>query len=165
KTEVGGVRVGVADMPSVQTAVKDVLAAVQRAVPHARIEGVMVSEMLTDGVEALIGVVNDPVFGPVVAFGLGGILTEILKDVAYRVAPFDRHTALGMVSELRGRAIFEGVRGKPALDTDAVADTLVAVSHLAWLGKDRIVEIDVNPLIVRPRGLGAVAADALIVLK
>lgn len=165
KTEVGGVRVGVADMVSVQIAVKDVLAAVQRAVPHARIEGVMVSEMLTDGVEALIGVVNDPVFGPVVAFGLGGILTEILKDVAYRVAPFDRHTALDMVCELRGRAIFDGVRGKPALDTDAVADTLVSVSHLAWFGRDRIVEIDINPLIVRPRGLGAVAADALIVLK
>ena len=95
----------------------------------------------------------------------GIAVTEVLKDVAYRVAPFDRSTALGMVFELRGRAIFEGVRGKPTLDIDAVADTLVAVSYLAWLGKDRITEIDINPLIVRPRGLGAVAADALVVLK
>lgn len=165
KTEVGGVRVGVPDLASLQIALEEVLAAVTLAVPHARIDGVMVSEMLTDGVETLIGVVNDPVFGPVVAFGLGGILTEVLKDVAYRVAPFDRHTARGMLSELRGRAIFEGVRGKPALDTDAIVDTLVAVSQLAWLAKDHVEEIDINPLIVRPRGHGAVAVDALVVLR
>ena len=146
-------------------AVNEVLTAVRTAAPHARIEGVLVAEMVTDGVEALIGVINDPVFGPVVAFGLGGVLTEVLKDVAYRVAPFDTHTALGMVSELRGRALFDGVRGKPALDVDAVAATLVAISRLAWQHRERIAEIDINPLMVRPRGLGAVAVDALIVLK
>lgn len=165
KTEVGGVRIGVPDISSLKPAIIDVLASVRRAVPNARIDGVMVCEMLTDGVEALIGAVNDSVFGPVVAFGLGGIHTEVLKDIAYRVAPFDRQTALGMVSELRGCAIFEGVRGKPALDTDAIADALVAVSRFIWCCKDRIAEIDINPLIVRQRGLGAVAVDALIVLK
>lgn len=165
KTEAGGVRVGVPDVPAVRVAVNEVLAAVRKAAPHARIEGVMVAEMVTDGVEALIGVINDPVFGPVVAFGLGGVLTEVLKDVAHRVAPFDTRTALGMVSELRGSAIFGGVRGKPALDVDAVAATLVAISRLAWQCRDRIAEIDINPLMVRPRGLGVVAVDALIVLK
>lgn len=164
KTEVGGVRLNV-DPSSLHIAVQDVVTAARAAMPHARIEGVMVSEMIRDGVEVLIGVVNDPVFGPVVAFGLGGIFTEVLKDVVYRVAPFDRETAYGMLWELRGRSIFEGVRGKPALDADAVVDTLMAVSQLAWQGRDRIAEIDINPLIVRPRGRGAVAADALIVLK
>ena len=165
KTEVGGVRVGVPDKPALKAAINDVLTSVKRAAPNARIDGVMISEMLTDGVEALIGAVNDPVFGPVVAFGLGGIHTEILKDLAYRVAPFDRQTALGMVSELRGRAIFDGVRGKPALDIDAVADILVSISKVVWLFKDIIEEIDINPIIVRPCRLGAVAVDALVVLK
>ncbi len=164
KTEVGGVRLNV-DLARLPDAVRDVRAAAHGAVPHARIDGVMVSEMITDGVEALVGVVNDPVFGPVVAFGLGGILTEVLKDVAYRVAPFDEDVGYAMLAELRGRAIFDGLRGKPPLDVDAVVDTLVAVSHLAWQGRARIAEIDINPLIVRPRGKGAIAADALIVLK
>ncbi len=164
KTEVGGVRLNV-DLSSLHTVARDVLATARTAVPHARIEGVMVSEMITDGVEALIGVVNDPAFGPVVVFGLGGIFTEVLNDVAHRVAPFDRDTAYGMLAELRGRAIFDGVRGKPALDIDAVVDTLVAISQLAWQARDRIAEIDINPVIVRPRGRGVVAVDALIVLK
>lgn len=164
KSEVGGVRLNV-ELSSLQTASRDVLEAARAAAPHARIEGVMVSEMITDGFEALIGVVNDPTFGPVVAFGLGGIFAEVLKDVAYRVAPFDRDAANGMLSELRGRAIFEGLRGKPALDVEAVADTLVAISQLAWLARDRIAEIDINPLMVRPRGGGVVAVDALVVLK
>jgi acetate---CoA ligase (ADP-forming) len=89
----------------------------------------------------------------------------MLKDVAYRVARVERDAGYAMLAGLRGGAIFEGARGKPARDVDAVVDTLVAVAHLAWQGKDRIAEIDINPLIVRPRGQGAVAADALFVLK
>lgn len=165
KTEVGGVIIGVPDRDRLVEAIASMLSAVRAARPAAKIDGVMVSEMVMDGTETLIGVVNDPVFGPVVAFGLGGVLTEVLRDLSYRVAPFDRSTALEMISELRGRAIFDGVRGQPALDIDAAADALVAISHLAWQCRERIREIDVNPLIVRPRGKGAVAVDALVVVN
>ena len=124
----------------------------------------MISEMVTDGVEALIGVVNDPVFGPVVAFGLGGVFAEVLKDVTYRVAPFGRRAGREMLSELRGSGVFAGVRGGPALDADAVVEALVALSHFAWQFRDRLAEIDINPVMVRPRGKGAIAVDALVVL-
>jgi acyl-CoA synthetase (NDP forming) len=101
----------------------------------------------------------------VVAFGLGGIYTEVLRDVAYRVAPFGLQEAHSMIRELRARAIFDGIRGKPALDVDALATTLVRISELAWTLRERLVEMDVNPLLVRPRGLGVIAADALLVLR
>lgn len=165
KTEVGGVKIGLKDAAAVRAAVQEVLQAAQRAKPDARIEGVMISEMVTDGVEALIGVVNDPVFGPVVAFGLGGVFAEVLKDVTYRVAPFGRPEARAMLSELRARDVFAGVRGGPALDADAVVEALVALSHFAWQFRDRIAEIDINPVMVRPRGKGAIAVDALVVMR
>ena len=165
KTEVGGVRIGLKDAAAVRAAVQDVLQSARHARPDARIEGVMISEMVTDGVEALIGVVNDPVFGPVVAFGLGGVFAEVLKDVTYRVAPFGRRAAREMLSELRGSGVFAGVRGGPALDADAVVEALVALSYFAWQFRDRIAEIDINPVMVRPHGKGAIAVDALVVIR
>lgn len=91
--------------------------------------------------------------------------SETLKDVTYRIAPFGLDDARAMIAELRAHAIFEGVRGRPPADTDALASTLVRVSTLAWALRDRIAELDVNPLLVRPRGLGVVAADALLLTK
>lgn len=165
KTEAGGVRLNVASTQALRKAMAEVAENAQRTVPGARLEGVLVSEMVTDAVEAMIGVVNDPVFGPVVAFGLGGIFAEVLHDLSYRVAPFDEETARTMLGELRGKAILDGVRGMPACDTDALVAALAAVSRLAWDLRERLKELDVNPLLVRPRGMGAVAADALIVLR
>ena len=109
--------------------------------------------------------VNDSVFGPTIAFGLGGVFTEVLHDISYRIAPFGTQEAFRMMDELRGRALFDGVRGGDALDLDALAEALAALSRLAWDCRDRIQELDVNPLFVRPRGQGVVAADALVVLK
>jgi acyl-CoA synthetase (NDP forming) len=129
------------------------------------LSGVLVSEMVTDGLETLIGVVNDPTFGPVVAFGLGGIFAETLRDTTYRVAPFDVETAREMIQELRGAALFGSVRGRPPRDVESLARTLVLVSELAWLARDRLAEMDVNPVFVRQQGSGVVAADALIVLR
>ena len=118
--------------------------------------------MINDGIETIVGVVNDSVFGPVVAFGLGGIFAETLKDVTYRLAPFGIETAREMISELRAAAILSGVRGKPAGDIAALAQALVAVSQLAWQLRNTLEEMDINPLLVRPAGRGVVAADALL---
>ncbi len=163
KTEAGGVRLGVA-REALAEAARSVADNARKAVPGAKIDGVLVSEM-AQGLETLIGVINDPAFGPVVALGLGGVLTEVLKDVTYRVAPFDLETAREMIAELRAAKLFEGYRGKPAADKDALAQALVAVSGMAVALAPRLKELDINPVFVRPAGQGVVAADALVVLK
>ena len=122
------------------------------------------SEMAS-GLETLIGVINDPSFGPMVALGLGGVFTEVLKDVTYRVAPFDIDTAREMIGELRATKLFDGYRGKPPADKEALAKTLVAVSKMATAIAPRLKELDINPVFVGPEGKGVVAADALVVLK
>jgi acyl-CoA synthetase (NDP forming) len=161
KTEAGGVKLGVSSA-GLADAIAEVTANAAKAVPGAKIEGVLVSEM-AQGTEALIGIINDEAFGPVVAFGLGGVLTEVLKDVTYRVAPFDLDTAREMIASLRGAKLFDGYRGKPAADKEALAATLVAASQMAAALAPRLKELDINPVFVGPSG--AVAADALVVLK
>lgn len=164
KTEAGGVQLDIANRDALQAAVRTVLADVRRLVPEARIDGIMISEMIRDGRETLVGVVNDEAFGPTVVLGLGGIFVEVLRDVSYRVAPFDIETAREMVGELRGRILFDGYRGSPVLDVDALCRTLVRVSEMAWHLRTRLASLDINPLFVRPRGLGVVAADAVVTL-
>jgi acyl-CoA synthetase (NDP forming) len=163
KTEAGGVRLGVA-RDGLAEAARAVVENARRAVPDSRIDGVLVSEM-AEGVETLIGVINDESFGPVVALGLGGVLTEVLKDVSYRVAPFDLETAREMIAELRGAALLDGYRGRPPADKEALARALVAVSQMAAALSPRLKELDINPVFVRPAGRGIAAADALVVLK
>jgi len=131
----------------------------------ARVHGVLVSEMITDGLETIVGVVNDAVFGPVVTVGLGGVLAETIRDVSHRVAPFRLEEARAMIDELRANAIFDSLRGRAPRDRDALAAALVRVSELAWDLRGRLVELDINPLFVHPSGRGVVAADALIVLR
>jgi acyl-CoA synthetase (NDP forming) len=162
KSDAGGVKLSVA-REDVGAAARNVMDNAARAVPSAAIDGVLVAEM-ADGLEVLIGVVNDVAFGPVVALGLGGVLAEVLKDVTYRVAPFDLQTAHDMIGELRGARLFAGYRGAPAADTEALAHALVAVSGMAVVLAPRIRELDINPVFVRASGRGVVAADALIVL-
>jgi len=165
KTDIDAVRLGVRDPAELARAAATVLDSARKARPEARISGVLAAEMVDDGMEAIVGVVNDAAFGPVVALGLGGVLTESLRDVTFRVAPFGLDTARKMIRELRAASIFDGVRGKPARDVEALAQALVRVSSMAWILRDRIAEIDINPLLVRPRGAGVVAADALIILR
>jgi acyl-CoA synthetase (NDP forming) len=163
KTEAGGVKLGVAK-EGLREAAETVAGNALKAVPGAKIDGVLVSEM-AQGLEVLIGVINDESFGPTVALGLGGVLTEVLKDVTYRIAPFDLDTARDMIAELRGARLLEGYRGKPAADKEALAKTLVAVSTMATAIAPRLKELDINPMFVRPAGQGVVAADALLVLR
>jgi acyl-CoA synthetase (NDP forming) len=163
KTEAGGVKLGV-PREGLAEAARTVSDSARKHVPGANIEGVLVSEM-AQGLETLIGVINDEAFGPVVALGLGGVLTEVLKDVVYRVAPFDLETAREMIGELRGARLFEGYRGQAAADKEALAQALVAVSGMAAALAPRLAELDINPVFVRPAGKGVAAADALVVLK
>ena len=161
KTEVGGVRLGIASQAALDEAIAEVLANARRHVPQARIEGALVSEMVRGGFELIAGVVNDEVFGPVVVVGAGGIYAEVLKDTASRIAPFDEATAIDMLGELRCRPILDGVRGAPACDVGAIASALAALSRFAWAHRDQVREVDINPLFALPDGV--VAADALVV--
>lgn len=163
KTEAGGVRLKVA-AEDLSRVASEIIASAAHYKPDAVIDGVLVSEMAS-GVEALIGVVNDEGFGPTVALGLGGVLTEVLKDVTFRIAPFDIETARDMIAELRGAKLFDGYRGSPPADKEALAAMLVEVSRMAAALGDRLKEMDINPVFVGPKDEGCVAADALIVLK
>lgn len=163
KTEVGGVRLGVAKH-GLAEAVASITANALKAKPGAKIDGVLVSEMAA-GLEVLIGVINDESFGPTIALALGGVLTEVLKDVTYRIAPFDLDTAHEMIGDLRGAKLLDGYRGKPPADKAALAATLVAVSKMAAALGSRLQELDINPVFVGPEGQGVVAADALLLLK
>src|SRR5690606_25896598 len=125
---------------------------VRRHQPDARIDGVLVAPMITDGIETIVGVVDDPTFGPVVMFGLGGVFVEVLKDVTYRLAPFGLETAQEMIREIRGAAMLGGVRGAPPADVDALAEALVAISRIAAAHRGAFTSLEVNPLLVRPVG-------------
>lgn len=164
KTEIGGVLLGIDSGPALEEAFRIVTAQAREGVPSARIDGVLVAEMAS-GLEMLIGAVNDAVFGPAVALGLGGVLAEAMRDVTHRIAPFDLETAQEMIGELKAARLFDAYRGNPPRDRDALARLLVSVSVLAAALGPRLHEFDVNPVFVRARGRGVVAADALIVLR
>ena len=161
KTEIGGVKLGVDGAEEVTAAFDAIMAAGKSHHPDANIEGVIVSEMVTGGVETVLGVINDPVFGPAVMFGLGGVFVEVLGDVTFRLAPFGVDEAHRMINEIKGIKMLHGARGTPLADIDALADALVKLSVFAAANADRFSSIDVNPFIVKESG--AVAVDALIV--
>jgi len=163
KTEIGGVVVGVKDADEAESAFKTVLARAAEKRPDARIDGVMVAPMISGGIEIIAGVVSDPVFGPVVMFGLGGVFVEVLKDVTFRIAPFDVAEAHRMIREIRGYAILEGVRGAAPADIEALAETLSALSRFAAANAGHLDSIDLNPVRVLEKGKGVIALDALIV--
>jgi acyl-CoA synthetase (NDP forming) len=163
KSDAGLVQVGVASASDVRAAYDTLLRKAKRADKHARVEGVLVCEMVTGGVETLVGVSHDDLFGPVVTVGLGGVFVEVFEDVAFRVPPFDDDEARRMLRELKGYKLLEGVRGQKPADIDALVDAIMKVQRLALDLAGEVRELDVNPLVVRPRGV--VALDALVVKK
>jgi acetyltransferase len=162
KTDAGGVRVGCPDAAAVRAAVRSMLDEVRRRAPAARLEGVLVQPMVAGGTEMIVGVKTDPLFGPAVVCGFGGILVELLRDVSVRVPPIGVSDAMAMIAELRGIALLRGVRGRPPADVAALADTLVAVGRLAEAYRGSLRALDVNPLLVLDEGRGVVAVDWLI---
>lgn len=165
KTEAGAIRLGVSGEAAVRQAYEEVRAAALRYKPDAKIAGVLVQEMVPRGAEMMLGIVRDPVFGPLIAVGFGGIYVEVLRDITFRVPPVDASTARDMLGELRGYKILEGVRGMAPADIDALVDCIV---RLSWLAHDHgaaIQELDINPLTVLDNMAtkAAIVVDALLI--
>ena len=160
KSDVGAVRLGLTSPAEVAAAARDMAAALFPSAAGARLEGFVVQETVTGIAEVIVGARGDPQLGPVVLVGLGGIAVEILRDIALAPAPVSAERARIMLGSLAAAPLFTGARGRPPLDVDAVADV---VSRISWLAADlgpRLVDFEVNPLIVRGRGEGAVAVDS-----
>lgn len=165
KSDVGGVVLNVRDDETVDKAFKDIIKNVSEKMPDAKINGVLIQEMAPAGVEIIIGVNNDPQFGPVILCGLGGVFVEIFKDVALCPAPVNKSEALQMIKSLKAYPLLNGARGKKVLDVNAIADTIVNISKFAVDNKDSLSQIDINPLMVYPEGEGVKAVDALIIKR
>lgn len=163
KSEIGGVIVGVRDETGLRAAFRTLLQRAGQHAPQARLDGVVVARMAGKGIETILGVVCDPVFGAVVMFGVGGIFVEAFKDVAFRIAPFGVDEARAMIAEVKGRILLTGLRGQPPADEEALAAAIAALSVYAAGHADALESIDINPFLVLPRGEGALALDALIV--
>ena len=162
KSDAGGVLVGVSGDDAVASAYDDIVAAVASAQPGARVDGVSVQAMAEPGVEVIIGVSRDPQFGPLLMFGLGGVLVEVLGDVSFRVAPLTERDAAEMVREIKGYPILRGHRGGPPADLDAIERALLDLSRFVDSRPD-VGEVDLNPIIAHSKGLTAVDARVVLV--
>ncbi|HTZ09247.1 MAG TPA: acetate--CoA ligase family protein, partial [Acidimicrobiales bacterium] len=162
KSDAGLVRLAVGSAAEAGAVHDELVERARAARPDARIEGVQIQEQVEGGTEMIVGVTHDPVFGPAVLVGTGGVFAEILADVAVRPLPLDRRDAEEMVRSLRGFPLLAGARGRPRLDVKALVDVVLAVARLAGGCGGRLAELDLNPVVVRPAG--AVAVDALVVV-
>ena len=162
KSDVGGVHLNLSSAKAVEDAYDDLLAAVNNNCPESQIDGVLVSKMAPPGMEVIVGMNRDPQFGPIILFGLGGIMVEIFQDVSIRLLPLTKDEALSMIREIKGYGLITGHRGQPAMDEKAMADCLMAVARIAEKYPE-IIEIDLNPIFAYPDGIQV--ADARIIVK
>lgn len=165
KTEAGVLRIGLENEDDLRSAYSEILANAESYAPGARIDGVLVGEMVRNRTEVIVGVSYDAQLGPVLLYGMGGVLVEVMRDVALRVCPISRLDAEEMVAQVRGSRLLQGFRGQPKADVEALVDTLVRVSDLAVHLEGVISELDINPLAVLPEGQGVRALDALVTLR
>lgn len=163
KTEIGGVALNLHDAEAVRQAYDRLMTNAHKLAPQARLDGVLVAPMVRGGVELIAGVSRDPVFGPVVMVGLGGIYAEILKDVAVQVAPVSEDEALRMIRSLKMFPLLDGARGQAKADVVAAARTVARLSEFACRHANDVAEIDMNPILVRPEGEGVLVLDALMI--
>ena len=163
KTDVGGVELGCDSEEKVRAAFARILAGVREKAPRARIEGITVEEMCQQGVEIVIGLNNDPQFGPTIMFGLGGVFVELLKDVSFRLLPISREDALAMIQEIEGRPILDGFRGQPPVSTEMLTDLLMRANQMGLDLGDRLDSVDLNPVVVW--GSEHRVLDAKVLLK
>nr|WP_235489121.1 acetate--CoA ligase family protein [Achromobacter sp. DMS1] len=163
KTEIGGVALDLVDADAVRAAYERIAGSAARHAPRARIDGVLVAPMVRGGTELIAGISRDPVFGPIVMVGMGGIYAEVLKDVAVQAAPVTEDEALAMIRSLKMFPVLDGARGRAKADIGAAARSVARLSEFAFRHRDHIAEIDMNPILVRPQGQGAIVLDALMI--
>jgi hypothetical protein len=163
KTDIGGVVLNVSGESNVRAAFARLIDRAKAAAPGAAIDGISVTPMITGGIETIMGASNDPNFGPVVMFGLGGVLVETLADVAIRLAPIDEGEAEAMIRSIKGFPVLAGARGAKSADIRALSRALAAISRFAAAHADDVASVDINPFIALPTG--GCAVDALIVSR
>ena len=165
KSEVGGVKVNIATKEEAAPAYDALIASAQKHRPEAALQGVLVSPMAKKGVEIIVGTLLDKTFGPMVMVGLGGVTTELFKDVVYRPAPVNGQEAKEMLNALKGAPLLNGFRGAAKADVLAASTLITQVSELAAQLKGEVAEIELNPVLVHPAGEGVTIVDALVVRK
>jgi acetyltransferase len=159
KSDIGGVRVNLKNKKDVENAFFDTTTHVKNIMPTAHIYGVLIQEMVPTGKEIIMGITNDPQFGHMIMFGLGGIYVEVLKDISFRIVPLSREDAHEMIRETKTFPLLRGVRGETEADIEAIEKSLLVLSQMA-MDFPQIIEADINPLLVQKRGQGVVAIDA-----
>jgi len=160
KSDIGGVALGIETAEAAREAFDALMRNASSADPQARIEGILIQRMESGVAEAIVGFRRDPALGPVVMLGAGGVFAEIYRDTSLRVAPVDRSTALEMISEVAGLKAASGFRNRPPGDLEALADAVIAMSRLADCTS--VAEAEINPLLIKTRGNGVSALDALV---
>jgi acetyltransferase len=161
KTDVGGVKVEIEDEKDLEENYDQILFNVKKYMPDANLRGVLVQEFIEDKKETIIGMSEDPQFGPIIMFGLGGIYVEALKDVSFRIAPVSSKAASQMVEEIKAFKLLKGVRGEDPSDIDSIIDVILKVSQMVT-DFPEIMEMDINPLFVKKQGEGSIAGDVRI---
>ena len=162
KSDVGGVRLNIDSSEAVEKAYEDIMSSVRSTEPQAQVGDVLVSKMAPPGLEVIVGMNRDPQFGPVILFGLGGIMVEIFQDVSLRLLPLTKDEALSMIQEIKGYGLIAGYRGQPPVDENALADCLLAVARMAE-NNPKLIEIDMNPVVAYPDGI--LVVDARVIEK
>jgi acyl-CoA synthetase (NDP forming) len=162
KSDAGGVRLGLANATQAGKAYDDIMSSIKQAYPDARIDGVSVQTMAAPGIEVIVGMSKDPQFGPVLMFGLGGILVEVLKDVSFRIVPVTERDAREMIKEIKGYPVLQGYRGQKPASIAALEQLIVKVSQFVEKNP-QIKELDLNPIFAYPEK--AVAVDARIIVE
>jgi len=161
KTEAGGVKLNIASEEEALSAFDEIMQSCKAYKPDAKIDGVLIQQMVPKGTEIIIGINNDKMFGPIILVGLGGIFVELFKDVALYPAPLNKDEAMNMLKKLKAYKLLSGYRGSEPLDIDALSDLIVKVGDYAVANKDTLKELDLNPVFVYKKGVKAV--DALVV--
>ncbi len=164
KSDVGGVKINLRSEEDVKRAYEEIMKSVKEKAPGAKITGILVQEMVPEGLEVIVGATRDPTFGPVLLFGLGGIFVEVLKDVSFRIAPVTRYDAESMLTEIKAAKLLEGYRGMPPRDKEALVKIIMNLSKFME-EQESVSDVDLNPIMAFEVGKGAKIADARVLIK
>src|SRR5699024_5766661 len=165
KTEIGGVKLNLNSVDEVRESYDEIFSSAKHHHPDADINGVSVETMIKNGIEAFIGVKNDPMFGPIIGVGTGGILVELIKDFSFEIAPLTHEDARHLIEKTKLYTLLKGYRNQPDSYMNALVDVISKLSYFAYENQELISEIDINPVIVMEEGKGCIVADGLVVLK